>query len=182
MKHARLHTVVAMALLVTSFLVHPTFAAEPLKSLSALTVVDAHGTKVGSVISLLLLNPALGNVTALVAFAVGQQPLVLLVGPRGFVSTGGPFFNSKNCSGPPLVSSGVVLNSIVEPPAIGVPGHTVYLSEPGAMAQDFATFDGTQLALDGTCQPVHFDSNISLLPARAVVDLDTLFTPPFSVR
>jgi hypothetical protein len=36
--------------------------------------------------------------------------------------------------------------------------------------------------LDGTCQPVHFDSNISLLPARAVVDLDTLFTPPFSVR
>jgi hypothetical protein len=95
MRHARLHTVVAVACFVTSLVAHPTFAAEPLKSLSALTVVDAHGTKVGSVISLLLLNPALGNVTALVAFAVGQQPFVLLVGPRGFVSTGGPSSTQK---------------------------------------------------------------------------------------
>jgi hypothetical protein len=157
-------------------------AAEgPLKSLSSLTVVDAHGTKIGPVIS--LFRAPIGNVFAMVAFEVQQQPFVLLAGPLGLGSIGslGPYFTSGNCSGAPLVPSQVLVCSMIEQPTVSAPGHTVYLSGPDAEPQRFIPFVGTQLTADSSCQPASFD-NIDLVPARPVVDLDTLFTPPLSVR
>jgi hypothetical protein len=183
MMHHRLHRVVPIVGLVTSLMAQAVFAAsqEPLKSLSALTVVDAHGTKVGQVISLRTL-PTILVFTAVVAFEVAQQPFVLLVSPSGYNASGpAVFFASGNCSGTPLVSAQLVVISIIELAAVSAPGHTVYLSDPDATPQRFIPFVGTQLAPDGTCQPANFD-NIEMLAARPVVDLDTLFVPPFSVR
>ena len=135
-----------------------------------------------SVNQLLTLNPAIPLLIGLVAFTVGQQPFILRVSPRGITSGNGvPLYASGNCSGQPMVSDTIVTNSLIEPAAVSAPGHTIYVSEPDAEPQRFTPFVGTQLAQDGTCQPANFD-NISLLPARAVVDFDTLFTPPFSVR
>jgi hypothetical protein len=184
MNDRRFQRISTIVCLVTSLTAPAAFTAgqEPLRSLPTLTVIDGHGQRVGTVTSLLILNPAIPILIGLVAFAVGDQPFILRVGSQGIGSGNGmPLFNSGNCSGTPLVFESIVTNSLIEPAVVSAPGHTVYLSEPGAMPQVFTSFVGTQLRSDGTCLPANL-GNISLLPARAVVDLDTLFTPPFSVR
>jgi hypothetical protein len=174
-----LQRVVAIACLVTSVMAPVTFAAgqEPLKSLSALTVVDANEKKVGSVFSLSLTE--VGTLNAMVVFDVEEQPFVVLVSTnRFFGSSAGPYFASGNCSGLPLVGS---LNMDLIPLAIvAAPGKTAYVVEPDATPQHFDAFQGTRLTPDGTCQPV--SGGITLTAARAVVDLGIFFTPPFSVR
>jgi hypothetical protein len=178
----RFQSVVALACLVTSLVSSaPLTAGEhTLKSLSSLMVVDAHGTTVGPVIS--LLRATAGPFFAVVAYEVDQQPFVLLV--ASFQLSGsapGPYFASGNCSGPPLV--GDEPGSVMAGAVVSAPGHTVYVAEPDTTPQSFDGFQGTLRAQDGTCQPfVVLDGRITLTAARAVVDLDTLFTPPYRVR
>jgi hypothetical protein len=152
--------------------------AEKLKSISTIEVYDATGKKVGEVFS--LFNNAAGvGAGVLMAFEVEDQPVVLPVSTRGFTSGGSPFFNSGNCSGTPLLPFNETL--LLPQAVLSAPGKTLYLQMPDAVPQRFIPFTGTRLNPDGTCTPVNFD-NIELVTARPVVDLDMLFTPPFSVR
>ena len=179
-KCSRLQSLVAIAGLITSLIAHVPFAAggERLKSVSALTVVDAHGTEVGPLISAYAPGPSSSPVLGMVAFRVDHQPFALIVS-RLQISGGssGPYFFSPNCSGEPWIEGGTTLIPLG---AVSAPGHTVYAPEPGATRQIFNPFDGSRLDPDGTCQA--FNGPIGLLAARPLVELDTLFTPPFSVE
>jgi hypothetical protein len=183
MNNHRLPRIVAIACLMTSIIAPAAFTAsqEPLKSLSSLEVVDAHEQKVAAVFGLFQSSSGPSAFSrAVVVFEVDKQPFVVIVSVNAFLGTvSGPFFQSSNCSGPPLIAD--VPQSIIAQSAISAPGHTVYVTEPDATPQRFDSFQGTFLAQDGTCQPTG-GGGITLLAARAVVDLDTLFTPPFSVR
>jgi hypothetical protein len=150
--------------------------SEQPKSLSTATVVDAQGRKVGPVFSLINVPR---NPIVVVAFTVETQPFVLFVFP--FSMTGdstGPFFESTDCSGPPLIEA--VGISLFPSAAVSGPGHTVYLAEPDATSQFFESI-GSALSMDGTCSP-GARGGLMGIAARPVMELDTLFTPPFSVR
>jgi hypothetical protein len=158
------------------------FAAPPvLKDRNSLTVVDAHGVKVGDLFSGDTINGFL-------AFEVDQQPFVLRVSPQGLA---GAFttvvFNSNNCSGPPLIfrrdeTTFPAAFLLYPANAIDGPGRTLYLEDPAADPFVLQTFSGSQLDVDGTCRPASTTDPSVFVPVQPIIDLDTLFTPPFSVR
>lgn len=180
----RVQRIVGMACLVTSLIAPAAFAAspEPLKSLSSLEVVDTDDQKVGPVISLYKVDIQPAFIAAVV-FEVDKQPFVVSVLATRFLSgsTEGPFFQSSDCSGTPLVRRDT--QSIITMAVISAPGSTAYVAEPDATPFTVINFEGTRLRQGVGCEPaIVQNATTTFLAARAVVDLDTLFTPPFSVR
>jgi hypothetical protein len=181
----RLQRVVAIACLMTSFIAPAAFTAgrEKLKSLSSLTVVDADDQKVAPVISLIQANVN-GPFAAVVVFDVDRQPFALQVTPLEFSGIGqGPFFFSADCSGTPMVGSSSLSFPLIELATVSAPGQTVYVSDPDATTQTLPPFSGSLLHPDGTCGSLGgrpFPTE--LIAARSIVDLETLFTPPYRVR
>jgi|SRR6266850_6409458 len=158
-----------------------TFAAQNvLKSRKSITVVDAHGVIVGDLFSSDLFS---GNV---MAFEVDQRPFVLRVTPVGLAGTStSVVFNSNNCSGPPFIwlrDTTTVPLSLLPASAVAGPGHTLYLEDPEADPLVLNAFSGSRWPPGGPCAPLAVSDPSVLLPVEPVVDLDTLFTPPFSVR
>jgi hypothetical protein len=178
---------VALAVLVLSALAPTTFAASQdprLKPLDSLTVFDAHDKKVGPVFSVTLALSG-GPATAMVVFEVDQQPFVLRVEPQGCVgSASSVVYRSSDCSGSPFILTGpraVQMVNLFPENAVDAPGHTLYLEDQTADRIPVSSFSGSQLD-DGTCLPASFGAGATLIPVQSIVDLDTLFTPPFSVR
>jgi hypothetical protein len=162
-----------------------TFAAQNmLKDRNSLTVVDAHGTKVGELFDV---SGQFGG-SGLIVFEVDRRLVVLGVDAQGFIG-GGPavVFQSATCSGPPFIfmlddQLSILPRSLFAARAIGGPGRTLYLEHPEAIPFVLDTFSGSRLTPEGTCPPVVRGDTVTLIQAQPVVDLDTLFTPPFSVR
>jgi hypothetical protein len=149
-----------------------------LQNVSGLAVYDANGTKVGDVVGLLDMS------VPVVAFAVGDQRFVLRVfeqhvfgvrvvfeapGCAGPVLLTAPFFDSPNRIGTSFALAGVA-----------GPGRTVYLSDPGAVARNVSY--RSRLTVDGLCITSSFTSPASVVSGTPLVDLDTLYSAPFSVR
>jgi hypothetical protein len=148
-----------------------------------LVVVDANGKQVGTVVGsrvnrvtiALRVNGrhVLLNVDSAVDTPVFPGTTLLVPPIRGF---GGVSFESRDCSGPPfLFQSG---NGLLDSGFVAPPGLTLYLpTVPGAAPTPIAlsSYWGT-----GGCRtqepPVLSNAYV---PAVAVVDLLTLFTPPF---
>jgi hypothetical protein len=151
-----------------------------------LVVVDANGKQVGTVVGskvnrvtiALSVNGrhVLLDVDSAVDTPVFPGAVLFLVPPIGGV--GGVSFESRDCSGQPfLFQSGYPL---VDLGFVAPPGMTLYLpTVPGAGAKRIAWSSSWEY---GGCRtqepPVSSDSYV---PAVAVVDLLTLFTPPFRV-
>ena len=169
--------IITVAIILTWSTIAATASGQSFKNRKSITVVDAHGVMVGPVFST---EDFFNGSKVTVAFEFEKQPFVLLVFPHQFLSNSGmgPLFESSNCSGSPLVASAG--GSPLPANAISAPGSTVYLAQPDATPQQFNPFIGSELNPDGTCTPV--SSALTAVPARATIDLDTLFTPPFSVR
>jgi hypothetical protein len=66
--------------------------------------------------------------------------------------------------------------------AVSGPGHTLYMEDPTAEPFVLDTFNGSQLNQEGTCGPTSTTFRSLYVPVQPIVNLDTLFTPPFSVR
>ena len=145
-----------------------------LRKVRSLVVVDASGKTVGGVI-------AADKTEVTVAFQIGEQFVLIPLKNDGFV-IGTLNYQTSDCSGTAFLdspSTGAPFpNSAVAPP-----GKTLYLPDPNAAPETvvvksiFFTFEsfigcdtegGGQVSLE--------------IPAKAVVDLNTLFTPPFTVR
>lgn len=148
-------------------------------------IVDANGKQVGTVV-----EARVRDVT--IALSVNGRRVLLDV--VSSVSTeyspGGSVFpplrgasllsfESRDCSGPPLMFQPPT--RLLDAGAIAPPGLTLYL--PAVPRAAPATFVwGSYMGTAG-CQATLFSSpSDSLVPAVAVVDLLTLFTPPFRLR
>ena len=88
-------------------------------------------------------------------------------------------FESHDCSGPPFLPQSA--NRLADLGAVEPPGMTLYLPEaPGARPRRIAW---SSYRAAGECkrqgEPVVSDAYV---PAVAIVDLLTLFTPPFRVE
>jgi hypothetical protein len=182
MQKSLLTLVIAVILVLVSLTA--TSAAQPvLKSLSSLTVVDAHGVKVGELFGI----SANGN--GLVAFEVDQQPLLLSLNANGFVFTS-IFFLSGDCTGASYLRTSLnpatILN-LFPLVAVSATGRVLYLPTGAAPLQDTSEdpgFMGSKFIATGACvPPTRIDEEQAwYIPVIPVIDLNTLFTPPFSVR
>lgn len=158
------------------------------KPVGRVVIVDSKGKTVGSILGGVGFNikviggvpPNLG-IRFVVLLEVDEQVVPVAVFRDRFSGGGGLFFESENCLGTPWLITNTSPN---EPPnllpqvAIGPPGQTLYVETPGASPQSVTT--KSLLVGFSTCSNQTFQ--LSLLPAQALVNLETVFTPPFSLR
>jgi hypothetical protein len=150
-------------------------------------VYDANGKQVGPTIGILTSQDG----PVVVAFRVGERVIPLLVtrvGIGGDLSFGGSqnnlFFETPDCTGPP---SALALSSVMLPRAIvAEPGNTVYFVDPFGPShlitqRSFLPGAGAG-GQPGPCSSEAGPTVITVVPAIPLIDLDTLFTPPFSIH
>ncbi len=166
--------------LASSFLPATAFAGE-LHSVQRLVVVDANGKLVGEVIDTLFgYNPLLAfrqeGKLFMVALTPDSAPFFGITGTG--IGNGAFYFESTDCSGAPLMyrTPDFVLPTVVNPP-----GMTVYVPDTSVIPQD-VNFNSVLGEVGGGATCGTFSGTLSLVPAVPVVDLGSLFTPPFSVR
>lgn len=136
-------------------------------------VYDANNNKVGDVIS-----TSSPPATAMIALQVDTHLLALSVNNNAIdgSTSGPPRFESTNCLGAPLVEPGST-HSIFPFVTVAPPGRTIYLPDPAAIPRQFRY--RSELNPEG-CVPV--DDLLVGVPASVLLDLNTLFTPPFRVE
>jgi hypothetical protein len=113
-------------------------------------------------------------------FMVGVDPFNPTAPFFGIIGSGGNnlYFESTDCSGPPLMNW---LGESVLPTVVTAPRMTVYVPDTSFTAKQ-VTFNSYLLDVSygGGCG--QYTNSDSLVPAVPVVDLASVFTPPFSVR
>ena len=161
-------------LAITTVLVTSAVYAQTLKSVSTFVVVDANNRVIGRAD---LGDVARGSDLNLL-FQVGEQVFALEVQAAGWRrgEASSLLFESTDCSGQPFISATM---EILTPAFVSPPGNTVYLPIPGSAMQTINP--RSERDRDGQCSPVSFFEP-SAFPAQAVINLDTLFTPPFRVQ
>lgn len=151
------------------------WAGQPVKPIGSLNAYDANGKRIGQVIDL---NNGQGST---VFVRIGGTPTYLTVGPSSMWA-GNPelSYQSTDCSGAPFIR---VANSLFPTlVATGDPGLTVYVPQSGQTAQTITIASVTENLQPSQCQPLLHSQQIQAFPAVPVIDLSTVFTPPFSVR
>jgi hypothetical protein len=132
---------------------------------------DAQGKKVGRVVDV---N---SSVVSLRVGATTTRATVFADGLR--VDNGGyPYFESSDCTGPAFIP---VLPDNLWSRLFATGGTTVYGSQPNAAAQTI-TVGSAQPGPCETAAQIGPPSQIQAFPAVPVVDLSTVFTPPFSIH
>jgi hypothetical protein len=173
-----------------------------LQTVGRLTVFDADGKTVGAVMDASNLAAA-AAMHADVAFKVGEVPFVLNVYRDGFTAEAivlPPIaWESSDCSGKPFLGVFTFAGTGVAPSggsmplvAVGFPGNTVYLEDGATQTVTIGSFSTlTVAALAGQfSQPVSeclstgfpVGSQAVLFPARALINMNDEFRPPFSVK
>ena len=141
---------------------------------TGLVLYDANDKKVGDVVDLSSL------VYPVVIFRVDEHVFALRVTRSRFIGESPLWFASTDCSGPPLleVNEEESFDLLLSNPVIGSPGHTVYVPDLNAVVQSVLV--KSFLRQVGQCLPDNATKTV--VSAIPIVDLDTQFTPPFSVR
>lgn len=149
----------------------PLADAAELKQIDKLGVFDANNKKVGE-----------ANFQAdddvQVVFEVDKSIFFVRVLRNRFHSDETLYFESTDCSGPVLDD---VDDDLVREALIGPPGNTVYLPDPHATPRTYtirSEFTGEDD--DVVCQTVAPNDEVKV-PTIPIIDLLTVFTPPFSV-
>lgn len=182
--------VVAVAILssltcLLAFATSIAFADGPfIRSPAFLVVYDAKGKLVGNVFSVAAPTDPLQSVVT--ALKVGKRAFFALQVFRDHFAGNvrALFFESPDCSGSPFVITADQANALTPVVAVSRPGSTVYLADPRGIPHTITV--GSELAADGTCTiPTDPDgapvTQSQAIPAIPVIDLNTVFTPPFSV-
>ncbi len=168
--------ILLVVIVLCSFLPATAFAGE-LHSVQRLEVVDANGKLVGEVIDFFF------EEHPLVAFKKEGKLFMVAVSPSaqtffGYGAGGALYYESTDCSGAPFVYP---FPFLILPTVVNPPGMTVYVPDTSATPQE-VNFNSLlhEVASGGTCDTV--SSTDFLVPAVPLVDLASVFTPPFSVR
>ncbi len=152
----------------------PATRGQTFQPIDQLSVVDANGKAVGKLVD--LYKGSAG--TAIVALKANDFIFTVFI-HRDTFETADLCFESADCSGP------AVSCDCLDPPLIGAaaavvssPGNTLYAPAAGAAPRQ-VMLQSTRSA-DGTCQGLSggFACDVAL-PIQPLIDLNTLFTPPF---
>ncbi|OFV94944.1 MAG: hypothetical protein A3H28_12935 [Acidobacteria bacterium RIFCSPLOWO2_02_FULL_61_28] len=158
------------------------------KPVGRVVIVDSKGKIIGTTLGGLgIHNIEISGgsslaVRSIVLLAVDQHLVPVAVGRDRFYGSGVFYFELENCAGAPWFP---VITSTSEPPGllsrvgIGPPGQTVYLQTDDAAPQSITIRSMLQPPLPCSNQTFH---DIGALPTQPLVDLLTIFTPPFSLR
>jgi hypothetical protein len=148
-----------------------------LKNNKTLTVIDAKHKTVGQI------GPFQGVcATSAVSYQVGDRRFSVGVDKTGFPKcpfVAGNFFESDDCSGIPFVF--VDTSALVESARVADPGSTVYLPDLDNIQQDFHVRSQPNSFGQVGCFPVDFIIP-NAAPEIPIINLDTLFTPPFRIQ
>lgn len=160
-------------------------------SSEGLAIYDSTVRKLGDVITVIPNGGSDGPIRDFVfPFRMNGTTYVLTIGPGLDIFFGnavGTFFESTDCSGPMWISP-----RKLTPPgtpaalphvAVLYPGWTMYIGNRAAEPEMrmIRSALGFTVPPDGGCYPVP-PSLFSVIPAEPLIDLLTIFTPPFSVR
>lgn len=182
-----------MIVAVIAIFTNTAYAKKPqLKPVSNLIVVDAKGKKVGDVISFFInidSDTQLSMVYLPIIFLnINNHIITLTVFStyfRGNIEDG-VFYKSTDCSGIPFVRDvvGLATNILHPLPLIAVnsPGNTVYIADPNSIPVKNPNIQSGRRADNHLCQSTGFGDNTFFIQATPLIDLNTLFTPPFSVQ
>jgi len=137
-------------------------------------IVDSVGSVVGPVTGFTFDGPQ--RVLPNVVFQKDGLLAGLLVG-SGLEGSGGSLaFDQVGCQGQAYLSG--PFTTLILPGTIESPGQTLYVPDPSVPP---GLVTARSLLQAGTCFTFQFDL-LSAVPAIPVVDLDTLFIPPFSLK
>jgi hypothetical protein len=140
-------------------------------------VVDGTGKPVGPVLK------SDYSTTPIVGLRTPHLVGALRVWQGGLVADGVLYYESADCSGPPFIDARSVvmpghISTLLSSTAIGAPGRTVYVA---------AAYGSTRTLRVGSFSSheicyFSIPFQLTVVPARPVVDLNAQFTPPFTVR
>ncbi|MFZ1058343.1 MAG: hypothetical protein WAP47_04015 [Candidatus Rokuibacteriota bacterium] len=138
-------------------------------------VVDSVGTLIGNVLGFTFDGSQ--HVLPNVVLQRNGRAVGVVVTPNGFEGSGASLsYESLNCTGTPYLDGD--FTTLILPATIEGPGHTVYVPDTSATPRPVAA---QSLLMQGAC--FSWLSNLqSAVPAIPLVDLDTLYAPPFTVR
>ena len=143
-------------------------------------VVDAHGSIVGKVVGISRGEESI--LLAHVAVSINQQVFVLsarrdrLHGPDAHATV---HFESNDCSGTPYLNDSLFNPlSLIPYVAVTAPGSTLSVAQ--GTVQTIAAM--SSISVGGACNSFSTPSVMQAVPGTVLVDLDTLFTPPFTLR
>src|SRR4029434_3592779 len=125
---------------------------------------------------------------SVVPFTVASHVFMLRVYRQNMVGhdLSGVYFESPNCSGQPFMADPDPINTLLPVVIVAQPGSTVYLPDPTDSIREVSAWSmfptATPQNPPDSC--VTFTSPIVPNGRRALplLDLNTLFTPPFSVH
>ncbi len=177
-----LAAIAALILLTASF--------QRLQPTQQLTVYDADGRKVGPIAGA---EWTFGVLLPLVSLKIDGVPMMLFVFRDSFVGHVSVVWESTNCSGTPFLPTGdedfVMSKSPLPFVGVGVPGNTVYVEDSTVNMITVRSYSTMPLngprdrpALPPRCEQASAPFTRRSLPAKALLDLNTQFKPPFSVR
>ena len=137
-------------------------------------VVDSKGKTVGAVF-----GGSRARVTVLLEV---EQHLAAVEVARDRFYPGNLCFESENCLGTPWLCAG--FSPVYDPPGllspavIRPPGQTLYVPAPGTQLERRTI--RSSLKPDDVCETNEFTGY--MLPLHPLLDLNTVFTPPFSLK
>jgi len=174
-------------LLLLMFFMRPVAFAQKLQRIEQLSVMDASGKKVGPLIGVNTLNRSGAGIVAL---KVDGTNLAVAVYKDGFTAIGmnpaSVVWESTDCSGKPYLWGTSINSSLFPQIAVGLPGNTIYLAEnPTSQLLSIRSISSApvdELSPGGRSQCAVFQIQLRAIPAKALVNLDDEFQPPFTVR
>lgn len=136
-----------------------------------LVAVDSTGATIGPII-----DSAFGGATSVLAVVeLGGAPYPLPITRSGYVRIGDLFFTTSNCTGTPYSNDDINFGGVGIFPVtvVSEPGNSLY----GQIGDRTQITAASRRQLTGECivQSFPFDG----YPLGFLVNLDTLFTPPF---
>lgn len=169
MKMLRLFFGAVFMLLITGI---PSYTQNQIRPLNNLAVYDGDGKKIGNVINFWG-EPSRG---AYVAFSAGQSSFLLTFfsyGVAGFDNI--LYFASTDCTGDPFFSSSGRERIF---PYSGVKKGIIYQAKPVDSRR--VNVRSTWHAPEEICQT--FVNSVDVIPAIPLIDISTIFKPPFTVQ
>ena len=161
-------------------------SAQKLRPVQQLAVYDADGKKVGVVTGA---ESAFGEFVPLAPFKVDDVPFMLLVFREGISGKKNVVWETADCSGTPSLTFFSPQRGSLPLVGVGLPGSTVYVEDGPARTITVRSFSTPPVPLDGRfpqpsqCYSQGFTPwSEASVPARPLIDMNTLFKPPFTVR
>ena len=124
------------------------------------------------------------NMRTVVLLQVDQTLVPAMVGRDRFYGGRGLWYESEHCMGVPFFSVDTTFSetdalSLLPQTAVAPPGQTIYVAIPGAARQTITGRSNLEFGLRCTNRTV---ADIPVIPTQPLVDLLTVFTPPFSLK